>query len=285
MRAPRRRLVFAILGLATAMVAGGPMVQAQTSSRLPLIAVLEPGPASPPSPALAWMRDALAKHDWVEGRTARFETRYGDWQPDRMAAMVRELIALKPEVIYTHSTVAVGVAAKATTSIPIVAGAASDLIDMGVVRSLAQPGGNVTGMTLTMPDPDRKRLEVLKEALPFAVRVADLFDPGATREAALRAGDDSARLLGVRLQRIAVREPGQIESAFDDMVKARAKAVFIGTPPCWRRMWTGSRGWPSNIGYRPSPKPLASLRAAGSSSTARKFRRYSGTAPPTWTRS
>ncbi len=107
MTARRRRLVFAILGLATAMAAGGPVAQAQTSSTLPLIAILEPGPASPPSPALAWMRDALAKHDWVEGRTARFQTRYGDWQPDRMATMVRELIALKPDVIYTHSTVAV----------------------------------------------------------------------------------------------------------------------------------------------------------------------------------
>jgi putative ABC transport system substrate-binding protein len=98
---------------------------------------------------------------------------------------------------------------------------------MGAVKSLAKPGGNVTGMTGAMHELDHKRLEVLKETVPSASRVADLVVPGTWREPALRQLEDSARLLGVRLQRVAVREPGQLEAAFGEMTKERVQAVLV----------------------------------------------------------
>jgi putative ABC transport system substrate-binding protein len=173
------------------------------------------------------MREALAELGWVEGRTARFETRYADWQPDRMAELARELVGLKPDVLYTHSTAAVRAAAQATTSVPIVVGVAGDLLGTGVVRSLGRPGGNVTGMTLAMSELEGKRLEVLKEAVPSVSRIAHLFVPGTTPDAALQAVDGAARVLGVQLQQIPASGPGQLEAMFNVMVKERVQAVLV----------------------------------------------------------
>jgi putative ABC transport system substrate-binding protein len=108
-----------------------------------------------------------------------------------------------------------------------VVGATADLLGTGAVKSLARPGGNVTGVDHAQPELDWKRLEVLKEALPGVTRVAFLFNPEAVLDPWLRALDESAGRLGVKIQRVAVREPGQIEAAFADVVKARTQAVFV----------------------------------------------------------
>jgi len=106
-------------------------------------------------------------------------------------------------------------------------GAAADLVALGGVSSLARPGGNVTGVTHAQPDLDRKRLELLKEAVPSISRISYLFDPNAIPQTALQALDVSAGLLRVRLQRVGVTEPGQIEGAFADSVKEKAHAVLV----------------------------------------------------------
>jgi ABC-type uncharacterized transport system substrate-binding protein len=159
--------------------------------------------------------------------TVRFETRYGEYAPDRTAAMARELVALKPDVLYTSSDPAVREAMRATTSIAIVVGAAADLVALGGVKSLAKPGGNVTGVTHAQHELDRKRLEILKEALPSISRIAYLFDSRAVPETALQALDQSASLLKVRLQRIGVNEPGELDTVFTAIVKGRAQAVLV----------------------------------------------------------
>ena len=227
MRALRRHLTFVIVGLAIGAGTDAAFVHAQAPAKLPLIAILEAGSAARPSGGVAIFKQALGELGWVEGRTVRFETRYADWQPDRRAAMARELVALKPDVLYTHSDAAVREAMRATTSIPIVVGAAADLVALGGVSSLARPGGNVTGVTHAQPDLDRKRLELLKEAVPSIGRISYLFDPNAIPQTALQALDVSAGLLRVRLQRVGVTEPGQIEGAFADSVKEKAHAVLV----------------------------------------------------------
>jgi putative ABC transport system substrate-binding protein len=116
---------------------------------------------------------------------------------------------------------------QATTSVPIVVGAAADLLALGGVQSLAHPGGNVTGVTHAQPELDRKRLELLKETVPSVTRITYLFETDAVPATALQALDDSGRLVGVRLQRISVREPGQIEAAVVSMVKEGAQAVLV----------------------------------------------------------
>jgi ABC-type uncharacterized transport system substrate-binding protein len=218
--------MFVIAAGAVIILAASLAIEAQPP-RPPLVAILDPGLASTPSSGTASFKQALEELGWVAGRTVRFETRYGEYQPDRTAAMARELVAMKPDVLYTSSNPAVRAAMRATTSIPIVVGASADLVALGGVKSLARPGGNVTGVTHMQHELDRKRLEILKEAVPSVSRIAYLFNPSAVPETALRALDESAGLLKVRLQRVGVNRPDELEAAFTAIVKERVQAVLV----------------------------------------------------------
>jgi putative ABC transport system substrate-binding protein len=226
-------LAVIVLGAMMTVATNAPVANGQMPSRLPLIAILEVGSASMPSGGVARFKRALGELGWVEGRAVRIETRYGDWRPDRLAAMAKELVSLKPDVIYTHSDTGLRVTISATTSIPIVV-VASDLRRSGAVRSLAQPGGNVTGMSLAMPELDWKRLEVLKETVPSISAVAFLFSTG-TIETVLTGLDDSARRLGIRLHRVAMSEPGELDAAFVAIAKSGSHAVLVQDAPLFAR--------------------------------------------------
>lgn len=218
----RRAFIAGVAGILAA-----PLASEAQPARLPLVAILDPGLPSAPSVGTVQFKQAFEQLGWVEGRTVRFETRYGEYQPDRTFAMARELVALKPDVLYTSSDPAVREAMRVTTSIPIVVGAAADLVALGGVKSLARPGGNVTGVTHAQHELDRKRLEILKEAVSSVSRIAYLFDARAIPETALRALDESAGLLKIRLQRVAVNTPDELEAAFTAIVKERAQAVLV----------------------------------------------------------
>jgi putative ABC transport system substrate-binding protein len=215
------------LGIIRAGLIAVPLTTEAQPARFPLVAILDPGLGAAPSTGTAYFKQALAQLGWVEGRTVRFETRSGEYLPERTAAMARELVALKPDVLYTSSDPAVREAMLATTSIPIVVGAVADLVALGGVKSLARPGGNVTGVTHAQHELDRKRLEILKEAVPSVSRVVYLFDSRAIPETALRALDESAGPLKVRLQRVGVTRPEEIEPVFTAIVKERAQAVLV----------------------------------------------------------
>ena len=118
-----RRGVWLAMAVVSMVVVTPGSAGAQRPTRLPLIAILEPGPAATPSPGLAVMKQALADLGWADGRTARFETRYAEWHPVRMAEEARALVLLGPDVLYTHSTFGTRAVASATRSIPIVIGA------------------------------------------------------------------------------------------------------------------------------------------------------------------
>ena len=227
-------LAVMVVSAMIAMATSEPVAHGQTPPRLPLIAILEVGNVSPPSAGVARFKRALGELGWVEGQTVRIESRYGEWRAARLAAMARELVSLKPDVIYTHSDDGLLAVTSATTSIPIVVGVANDLLAMGAVKSLAQPGGNVTGMSLEMPELDRKRLEILKEAVPSLSTVAFLFQAGI-RETWLTGLDDSARRLGIRLQRVAMSNPDEIDAAFGAIVKGGSRAVLVQDVPLFAR--------------------------------------------------
>jgi len=204
---------------ALVLVAGaGTVPHADAQAPLPLVAILEPGPKATPSGGVQHFTEALAVLGWVDGRTVRIETRYGEWDPERTTAMAQA---------YTHSDRAARVAMRATTSVPIVVGAAADLVAVAGLKSLARPGGNVTGVTANQPELDRKRLEVLKGAVPAITRVAYMFNPDGIPEEALVALDAAARRLGIKLQRLPVRDPGQAEAAFAGAVRAAAQGVLV----------------------------------------------------------
>jgi len=217
----------AVLVLAVGVATAAPDGHAQAPPTLPLIAILEPGSASRPSGGVARFKEALGRLGWVEGRTVRFETRYGEWRPDRTVAMARELVGLKPDLLYTHSDGAARVATQATAEIPVVVGMSGNLLDVTGVKSIAQPGGNVTGMSSNQLELDHKRLEVLKETVPALSRIAYLFNTAAVPDSALRGLDGSAHRLGVRLFRFGLRGPEETEGAFTAMVNERVQAVLI----------------------------------------------------------
>ena len=198
---------------------------AQQARKAPMIAMLEPGPASPPSLGIEGFRERLRELGYIEGQTVRFEYRYADWKVDRLSKLAAELVQLKPDIIFTHSEPGARAAKNATTTIPVVVGAAGDLVGRGIVASLARPGGNVTGTTLINPDTDQKRLELLKETIPKTARVALLAS--STNERALQLLEEAARTVNVRLQVVKASGPAEIEGAFMTIVKSRADAVLV----------------------------------------------------------
>ena len=214
------------LGLTLAPLAAG----AQPTPTVPLIAILEPGSATSPSGGVATFREALRELGWVEGQNVKFEIRFGDFQIDRMFEVALELARLQPSVIYTHSPPGAQAAKRATTTIPIVIGVAHNLVEDGIVASLARPGGNITGMTTLNPELDVKRLELLRAVAPRVERVG-LLVVADTRDESLRVLYEAAAALGVRVSRAAVRDPSDIEGGVTRLIRDGARALFVQDQP------------------------------------------------------
>jgi putative ABC transport system substrate-binding protein len=160
--------------------------------------------------------DALRDSGWVEGKNFAIEFRFADDRPDRLPSLASELVALKPDVIVAAGTLGPLAAKSATATIPIVMLASGDPLGTGLAMSLARPGGNVTGLSLMVPDIGGKRLELLKELLPQLSRVAVLWDAANPYpENVFRETEISARVLGITIQSLEVKGPGDFDNAFD----------------------------------------------------------------------
>ena len=173
----------------------------------------------------------MRERGWVEGQNIVIEVRYAEGEVDRLPALVAELIRLKVDIIVTTSSATTWAAKDATKSIPIVMAVSADALGEGLVASLAHPGGNITGMTfLVGPEIAGKQLQLLKEVVPAASRVAVLTNPTNRSHAALaRELKVAARSLGVQLQVLDARSPDQLDSAFAAMTKERAAALLVLT--------------------------------------------------------
>src|SRR5215471_17244715 len=146
---------------------------------------------------------------------------------DRLPALAAELVQHNPDVIFTFTTPGVRAAKQATTTVPIV-GSAGRLVEQGIVASLDQPGGNITGMTVFGAELWTKHLELLKEAAPHIARVALLVNPANPawdRYPASLAAE--ARALGVQLHRIEARAPSEFAGAFAAIAEAHADALVV----------------------------------------------------------
>src|SRR5262249_24134494 len=143
------------------------------------------------------------------------------------------LVALKVDVIVASGTPAALATKQATKTIPIVFTAVADAVTSKLVTSLAQPGGNVTGLSVLAPELVGKCLEHLKQAVPAVSRVAALWQPGSvgerTEKDTLKEAEVAARALGVRLQFVAARGPADLDRAFSEMTRARADALTVLT--------------------------------------------------------
>src|SRR2546422_2491582 len=203
-----------IMILALSLLAVPPLATAQPQGTLPRIGVLEPGPSQAPTPCLQAFQQGLRDLGYVEGHTIHFAYRYGEDHADRLPALAAELVQLAPDLIWLHSTQAVVAAKQATTTIPIVIGTASNLVERGLVASLARPGGNLTGLDSRVADIVAKQLEVLKAAVPTISRVAVLVDPtNPFNQEMLHTLDLAARALGVQLQPVEAGTPTAFEAA------------------------------------------------------------------------
>ena len=172
---------------------------------------------------------------YVEGRNVAIEYRDAGGKFERLPALAAELVALKVDVILAGATPQALAAKQATKTIPIVVASATDPVTDGLVTSLAQPGGNVTGLSFLAPELVGKRLELLKQAVPGVGQVAVLWQPGGagerTQKDMLKEAEVAARALGVRLQFVEARGPADFDRAFSEMTRARAGALTVlGSP-------------------------------------------------------
>jgi putative tryptophan/tyrosine transport system substrate-binding protein len=175
-------------------------------------------------------RQGLRDLGYVEGQNIAIESRWAEGKSDRYPVLAADLVRLEMDVIVTVGGAASKAAQQATKTIPIVMSLVNDPLGSGLVPSLAHPGGNVTGISLMAPDLVGKQLEVLKEIVPQASRMALLRNPTNPASAPqLREAAVAARALGVRLQTLEARVPQEIDSAFAAMTRERAGALVVLT--------------------------------------------------------
>src|SRR6516165_1250402 len=169
---------------------------------------------------------ALAAHGFVDGQNLVFVQRSADARPERLDGLAAELKAANVDVIVTFGYPAALAAKKSTRDIPIVISAAGDPVATGLVDGVARPGGNITGVTELSTELSAKRLEILRDAVPALARVAMLWnadDLGMTLR--YRAAEDAARLLGIKVQTLRVRD--DFEHAFAEMTRERPDAILM----------------------------------------------------------
>jgi putative ABC transport system substrate-binding protein len=217
-----------LITLAFSLVMAPLAAQAQPRGHLARVGVLDPSPHQRPAPCLPAFQQGLRDLGYMEGQNLLVDYRYAEGHPDRLPALAAELVQRAPDVLWLHSNPAAQAAKQATATIPIVTGVSNEVVEEGLVASLAQPGGNLTGLELRSGEVVGKRLELLKAAVPTIARVAVLIDPA---EPALTRAPSTiereARALGVRLQRVEAGGPAAFEAAFAAMVEGGADALLI----------------------------------------------------------
>ena len=214
--------------LALNIIAAPLAAEAQQAGRVYRIGFLGATSASGYAPQVQAFRGGLRDLGYVEGKNLAIDFRWAEGKYARLPELAAELVLLKPDVLVTHAPAGTLAAKRATATIPIVMGVVGDAIAMGLVESLARPGGNVTGSSFFFPELNAKRLEVLKEALPRVSRVGVLLNPdNPANVATLRAMEETARSVKIRLHAVDVRSPAEFEGAFATMVKGRVGALAV----------------------------------------------------------
>ena len=207
---------------------------AQRAGKVPRIGFLVAASASDSAYArlIEAFRQGLRDLGYVEGRNIFIEYRYAGEKYEQLAALAAELVRLKVDVIVSHGTPGPSAAKQATSTIPIVMTGAGDPVGSGLVASLAQPGGNVTGLSLLAPELGGKRLQLLKELLPGLSRVAVVWN-AANPYASLvmRETEAAATTLGVQLQSLVVRGPEDFEGVLAAATRGRAGALIAVEDP------------------------------------------------------
>jgi len=220
----RRAFISTMAGALASPLAAG----AQQSGRVARIGLLSLGSAAAGSELFDAFRAGLYDLGHIERQTFVLEYRGADGQPGRLPTLAAELVGLQVDVIFATATPAALAAQQATRTIPIVFATAADPVGAGLVVSLSAPGGNVTGLSLFAPELVAKQVQLLKEALPKASRVAVLANPtNVNTGLMIKATEAAAGSLGIRVQVLEVRSPDELERGFSALTKGRASALLI----------------------------------------------------------
>jgi putative tryptophan/tyrosine transport system substrate-binding protein len=210
------------------LLGGWPLTaHAQEPARLPTIGLLGAATLSTTSPWIAVFVQRLREIGWIEGRNIVIEYRWAEGRTERYAEIAAEFVRLKVDVIVTHSTPPVVAAKQATSVIPIVFANASDPVANGLVASLAQPGGNITGLSIQGTDTAAKRLDLLREVVPSLRRLAimgNVGNPAGVLE--MEEIQATARALGLEVTALEIQRAEDITAAFEAL-KSRADALYI----------------------------------------------------------
>jgi putative ABC transport system substrate-binding protein len=227
----RRREFITLLGGAAAV---WPRVARAQQPAMPVIGFLNPTSPDTYADRLRALRQGLKDTGYVEGENVAIEYRSAEGQFDRLPALAAELVRRKVAVIATTGGNVLALAAKAaTTTIPIVFIVNEDPVRAGLVASLARPGGNLTGINILIGELVAKRLELLRELVPAATRVAVLVNPAnaAITETTLRDIGPAARAMGLQIQVLNASTSREIDAAFATFVRERPDVLFVGPDP------------------------------------------------------
>ena len=222
----RRREFITLLG--SAAVAWPAAATAQQAA-MPVIGWLGSGSPGPSASAVIVFRQGLAEAGYVEGRNVAIEYRWAEGQYDRLPALAAELVRRQVAVIVATPIPAALAAKAATATIPIVFSAAADPVNLGLVGSLARPGGNATGVGFFQAELSAKQLDLLRELRPNAARIGVLVNPAnANVEGLTKDVTAAAAALRIEIEIVHARDSREIGEAFAKLVHNKAGALLVG---------------------------------------------------------
>ncbi len=223
----RRKFIALLSGAAV----GWPLVARAQQPAPPVVGFISGGSNDPLSPNGAAFRKGLNEAGYVDGQNVTVEYHWLERKYDQLPTLVADLARRQVAVITTPATPLAALAAKgATATIPIIFSAAVDPVQLGLVASLARPGGNATGLNYFSSEVVGKRLRLLHDLVPKAVRIAVLINPAnaANAEPALRELHEAASAIGLQLRIINATTIGEIDAAFATLTNDRPDALFVG---------------------------------------------------------
>jgi ABC-type uncharacterized transport system substrate-binding protein len=223
----RRREFITLLGGAAA---AWPLAARAQQPELPVVGVIDGGSADASARWVIRFRKGLNETGYVEGKNVTVEYHWLEGQYDHLPALMADLVRRRVAVIATPASPPAALAAKAATAtIPIVFGVGDDPVKLGLVASLARPGGNATGINFFQQEVVAKRLRLLHDLMPQAVRVAVLVNPGnaSIAESTLRDVQQAAPTLGLQIQILKASTIGEIDAAFATLAREHPDALFV----------------------------------------------------------
>jgi putative ABC transport system substrate-binding protein len=216
-----------LLVIALSLAIGAPPAESQQRAAPPRVGFLTPSSAALGGWLLDAFRDGLREHGYTDGVNVIIEPRFADGY-ERVPGLLDELLSLKPDVLVVATTPVALAAQKATRTIPIVFSPVADLVGAGLVKSLAKPGGNITGFSDIAGDLTPKRLALLSEVVPRISRIGLLGQPdNPNHRIVAREIESAARKRGLTVARVDMRHRGDVDAAFAALSKAGAQAVIV----------------------------------------------------------